>query len=160
MLPLSEIVKVTQAHTANPGSQTARNLLAKEAVTLIHGIEKASEAEFETNLLFPVDREKSHSAAEIISVWGDRVIKIPKREVVGEMIAKLARRVGAVKTRGAAEKIIKGGRMYHGLKNEKISDGMATVQEGWLVNVEVLLLRVYGYSCWVGRTRCQLGKAD
>ena len=142
LLPLSEIVKVAHAHTANPGSRTARNLLAKEAVTLIHGIEKASEAEFVTNLLFPVDGEKSLSAAEIISVWGDRVIKIPKREVVGEMIAKLARRVGAVKTRGAAENIIKGGGMYHGLNSEKISDGMATVQEGWLVDGEILLLRV------------------
>ena len=142
LLPLPEIATVTQAHIANPGSRTVRCLLAKEAVTLVHGVQMASEAEFVTNLLFPVEGEAAFSAAEIVSVWGDRVVKIPRAEVVGEMIAKLARRVGAVKTRGAAENIIKGGGMYIGLKHEKISDGMATVEEEWLVDGEVLLLRV------------------
>lgn len=70
LLPPLEIVKATHAHTANPGSRTARNLLAKEAVTIIHGIEKASEAEFVANLLFPLDGETTFSAVEIISVWG------------------------------------------------------------------------------------------
>jgi len=142
LLPLPEIAMVTQAHTANPGSRTVRGLLAKEAVTLVHGVRKASEAEFVTKLVFPPDGETAFSAAKIISVWGDRVVKIPRAEVVGELIAKLARRVRAVKTRSAAENIIRGGGMYIGLKNEKISDGMATVEEGWLVDGEVLLLRV------------------
>jgi len=101
----------------------------------------ASEAEFVTNLLFPVEGEAAFSAAEIVSVWGGRVVEIPRVEVVGEMIAKLARLGGAVKTRGSVENIIKGGGMYIGLKHEKISDGVATV-EGWLVDGEVLLLRV------------------
>ena len=39
------------------------------------------------------------------------------------------------------ENMIKGGRMYHGLIYAKISDGMATVEEGWLVDGNGLLLR-------------------
>ncbi|KAG0635566.1 hypothetical protein HOY80DRAFT_1056943 [Tuber brumale] len=142
LLPPSEIATVMHAHAANPESRAARSLLAKEVVTLIHGMGKALEAEFVTRLLFPIGEEAAFSATEIISVWGDRVVKIPRAEVIGEMIAKLARRVGAVKTRSAAENIIKGGGMYIGLKNEKVTDRMATVEEGWLVDGEILLLRV------------------
>ena len=67
-IPLLEIVTVTHTHTTNTGSQTARNLLANEAIIIRHGIENASEAEFVTNLLFPVDGETAFSATEIISV--------------------------------------------------------------------------------------------
>jgi len=63
-------------------------------------------------LLFPVEGEAAFSAAEIFSVWGDRVVKVPREGVFGEMIARLARREGAVKTRGAVENIVKGGGMY------------------------------------------------
>jgi len=142
LLPPSEIATAMHAHATNPESRTVRSLLAKEVVTLIHGIEKASEAEFVTKLLFPVGEEAAFSATEIISVLGDRVVKIPRAQVIGEMIAKLARRVRAVKSRGAAENIIEGGGMYVGLKNKKVSDRLATVEEEWLVDGEILLLRV------------------
>ena len=78
---------------------------------------------------------------EIVSVWGDRVVKMPRAQDVGEMISILARRVGDVKTSSAAENIIRGGGMCIGLGN-KICDGRAIVEEGWLVDGEVLLLRV------------------
>ncbi|PWW80007.1 putative tyrosyl-tRNA synthetase mitochondrial precursor [Tuber magnatum] len=129
LLPLSEISAVMGSHATNPESRAAPSLLAKEVVTLIHGVGKASEAEFITKLLFPVGEEASFSAANIISV-------------IGEMIAKLARRVGAVKSRSVAQSVIKSGGMYVGLKNQKISDPGATVEERWLVDGEVLLLRV------------------
>jgi len=48
LLPLLEIATVTQAHFANPGSRTVRCLLAKGAVTLVHGVQMASEAGFVT----------------------------------------------------------------------------------------------------------------
>ncbi|CUS15708.1 unnamed protein product [Tuber aestivum] len=142
LLPLSEISTVMDSHATNPESRAARTLLAKEVVTLIHGVGKASEAEFVTKLLFPVGGEAAFSAADIISVWGDRVIRVPRAEVIGEMIAKLSRRAGAVKSKSAAQNIIRSGGMYVGLKNEKVSDPAAVVEEGWLVDGEVLLLRV------------------
>ena len=74
-----------------------------------------------------MDGETAFFATETISVWGDQVVKIAETEVVEEIIAKLARQVGAVKTRGAAKNIIRGGGTYNGLKNENICDGMATV---------------------------------
>ncbi|CUS13834.1 unnamed protein product [Tuber aestivum] len=123
-------------HTTNPRSRTARNLLAKEAVALVHSIGNASEVEFITDLLFPVDEEAAFPAADVISVPGNRVIRISRIEVVGE-IAKLARQDGY-----SAENIIRSGGVYHGMKNEKIFDGMAMVKEWRLVDGKVLLFRV------------------
>ena len=98
---------------------------------------KASQTEFVANFLFPVDGGKGFSVAEIVSVRGDRVVKMPRAEVVGEIISMLAMPVGAVKRSRAAENIIRGGGMCIGLVN-RISEG-----EGWLVSVEVQLLGVW-----------------
>ncbi|PUU72488.1 hypothetical protein B9Z19DRAFT_1069727 [Tuber borchii] len=103
-----------QAYTVNPGSRTIQGPLAKEAVTLVHGVRKASETEFVTNLRFPVYGGKGFSKAEIVLVRGDQVGKMPSAEMVGEMISKFARWVVVVKWSSAADNIIRGGGMRIG----------------------------------------------
>lgn len=142
LLPLPEISSAISRHVARPERRVAHHLLAKEVVTLIHGPTEAATAEFTTHLLFPTGRQAKFSAAEIISAFGDKVAEVLREELVGEMLTKVVRRIGAVKTRAEALSAIQGGGMYVGLENEKVRDAKARVEEGWLVDGEALVVRI------------------
>lgn len=121
----------------NPKSRTPRNFLAKEGVTLIHGFGRALEAKLITQF-FPVNRETALPVPEIMSraALGDQVIGIPRAEVIQEYCGD----------------IIKGS-MYLGLKEKDISTRMATVEQRWLVDGEVLIQLAVWYSAEVLRDR-------
>jgi len=145
LLSLSDVSVVMEEHCKAPESRSAQHLLAKEVVTLIHGETKASRAFIQTQLLFRLDSDTmKFSAQEIIDAFdGDgRLIEVPKAGLVGEMVSKVMRRVGAVKTRGEADNILRGGGVYYGQEGEKIHDLKASVQEDWLLDGCILLLRV------------------
>jgi tyrosyl-tRNA synthetase len=142
LLSLPDISSTISRHAIHPELRTAHHLLAKEVVTLIHGPAKASEAELTTRLLFRTEaHHASPSAAEILSSFEDRIVVMPRQELVGEMLTKVARRVNAVNTRAEAENAIRGGGLYVGLENLKVRDVRAMVEEEWLVGGEVLIMR-------------------
>jgi tyrosyl-tRNA synthetase len=57
-------------------------------------------------------------------------------------VGKVMRRVGAAKTKGEAENVLKAGGVYVGVEKMKVADPKAVVEEGWLLEGQVLLLRV------------------
>lgn len=145
LLSLSQVATAIEAHNAVPESRSAQILLANEVVTLIHGESKAFQASIQTQLLFPPGaRAMQFSAQQIIDAFeGDgRLVDVPKTELVGEMVSKVMRRAGAVKTRGEADNIIRGGGVYCGLEGRRIDDIKASVQEDWLLGGQILLLRI------------------
>ncbi|CCX30054.1 hypothetical protein FPQ18DRAFT_356855 [Pyronema domesticum] len=137
----AEVVK----HMEQPDKRAAQHLLAKEVVTLIHGPEQAEKAGVMTQLLFPGEGEGlQFSASQVLGAFeGDaRLVEVPRGEVVGEMVGKVMRRVGAAKTKGEAENVLKAGGVYVGVEKMKVADPKAVVEEGWLLEGQVLLLRV------------------
>lgn len=145
LLPMSTVARELDVHAAFPEKRSAQNLLAREVVTMVHGEVKAGRAAIQTRLLFPAPgADLSYGAQEILENFKGShggVIEVPRDEVVGQLVSKLARRIGAVNTRGEADNMIKGGGLYVGLKNMKVCDVKARVEEGWLVDREVLVVR-------------------
>lgn len=145
LLSPSQIAIAMEKQTAAPESRSAQILLANEVVTLIHGGSKASQASIQTQLLFPPSSSAMRfSAQQIIDAFdGDgRLVDVPKTELIGEMVSKIMRRVGAVKTRSEADNIIRGGGVYYGQEGKRIDDMRASVQEDWLLGGQILLLRI------------------
>jgi len=144
LLSPSHIASIVERHSITPESRTAQHLLAKEVVTLIHGEAIASMAEIQTRLLFPVGSETTgFSARDILHAFSDgTVMDVPRVELVGEMVSKIMRKVGAARTRSEADNIIRGGGVYHGQGGERVQDIKACVAEEWLLDEEVLLLRI------------------
>lgn len=145
LLTPAEISAAVSLHAKAPEHRSAQHLLAREVVTLIHGEKKASRASVQTQLLFPTgEGGMGFSAQEILEAFeGDgRVVVIPRSELVGEMVSKVLRQVGAVKTRGEADNIIRGGGVYYGQEGRKVEDIKASVKEEWLLDGSILLLRV------------------
>jgi tyrosyl-tRNA synthetase len=123
-------------------------LLAKEVVTLVHGEAKASRAEIQTQLLFPTASSKIVKFSALVirnTFMGDeQMIDVPREELVGNLVSKVMRRVGAVKTRSEAENIIKSGGVYYGQEGNRIQGGdvKVLVQQSWLLDGEILLLKI------------------
>ncbi|KAH8149268.1 uncharacterized protein LAJ45_06808 [Morchella importuna] len=140
LLPLSTVSSVLEEHLTSPEKRRAQHLLASEVVMLIHGGEEAKRAELQTKLLFPAPGETMKvSAREILQLPG--VVEVPRSEVVGELVTKVARRIGVCKSKGEADNVVRGGGLYVGLGSEKVMDTKAKVEEEWLVDGEVLLVR-------------------
>jgi tyrosyl-tRNA synthetase len=146
LLPISKVAEELDTHFTSPDKRIAQHLLANEVVTMIHGAPTAARAAIQTRLLFPAPGDRpGFSAREILENFAGNqhggVIEVPRDEVVGQLVSKLARRIGAVNTRGEADNMIKGGGLYVGLENEKVADVKVRVEEEWLVDGEVLMVR-------------------
>lgn len=146
LLPISTVARELDTHFASPEKRSAQHLLAKEVVTMIHGETKAGRAGIQTRLLFPAPGDHlSFTGQEILENFAGSqhggVIEVPRDEVVGQLVSKLARKIGAVNTRGEADNMIKGGGLYVGVENRKVSDIKARVEEEWLVDGEILVVR-------------------
>lgn len=142
LLPIPTITEVLASYAAVPEKRGAQHMLAQEVVMLIHGGEAAKRAEMQTRLLFPAPGETAKfTVGEIVDGFGEGVVEVPRSEVVGEFVTKVARRVGAVKTKGEAENMVRGGGVYVGLGNERVGDVKTRVEERMLVGGEVLVLR-------------------
>jgi tyrosyl-tRNA synthetase len=145
LLSASQVAIAMEKHMAVPESRSAQILLANEVVALIHGESKASRASIQTQLLFPPSSSAVRfSAQQIIDAFDDdgRLVDVPKTELIGEMVSKVMRRVGAVKTRSEADNIVRGGGVYYGREGRRIGDVKASVQEDWLLDGQILLLRI------------------
>ncbi|KAL7270516.1 tyrosyl-tRNA synthetase [Rhizina undulata] len=144
LLPLPIISEVVAAHSSAPEKRGAQHLLAKEVVALIHGAEKAQRAENQTRVLFPFDGERVFSAEEVVEEFkGDkRMVEVPREELVGELLVKILRRVGAVGSRSEAENVVRQGGVYVGIENRRVLDAREVVEESMLVEGTVLLARV------------------
>lgn len=146
LLPIPTVARELAAHAASPEKRAAQHLLAGEVVTLVHGEASAGAAAMQTRLLFPAPGDRARfSAREILAHFAHSshggVVDVPRAEAVGQLVSKLARRIGAVRTRGEADNMIKGGGLYVGLDNRKVADVGARVEEEWLVDGEVLVVR-------------------
>lgn len=145
LLPMSAVARELASHLAAPEKRAAQHLLASEVVALIHGEASAGVAAAQTRLLFPGGDHHHHArptAREILDTFTGSTLDVPRAEVVGQLVSKLARRIGAVGTRGEADGVIKGGGLYVGVDNRKVADVKARVQEEWLVDGEVLVVRL------------------
>lgn len=141
LLPVSRVAEELEAHFEAPEKRRAQHLLAGEVVRLVHGGVKAGRAAVQTKLLFSAPGGVGLSAGEILEGFEGGVVEVPRGEVVGELVAKLARKIKAVGTRGEADNMIRGGGVYVGLENRKVEDVKARVEEEWLVDGEVLVVR-------------------
>lgn len=146
LLPISTVSRELATHLASPEKRAAQHLLAQEVVTLVHGEARAAQAAMQTRLLFPAPGDHARfTAQEILENFAGSkhggVVEVPRDEAVGQLVSKLARTIGAVGTRGEADNMIKGGGLYVGLDNRKVSDVRARVEEEWLVDGEVLVVR-------------------
>jgi tyrosyl-tRNA synthetase len=145
LLTTDQISATVAEHKRAPEARLAQHLLAKEVVTLIHGPQKAQHAQIQTQLLFPSgSTDLRFTAAQIIDAFKGEsgLVDVPRAELVGEMLSKVMRRVGAVKSKGEADNIIRGGGVYYGLEGKRVEDIKAAVQEDMLLDGSVLVLRV------------------
>lgn len=146
----------------------AQKRLASEVVELIHGGQAVRKAKVMSEMLFPSYQPAiavrpasgqngvgsgnvAHelSAEGIVEAFeGDKCLSIlPRKEVIGEYLTKVAAMAGAVKSRSEAETLVRQGGLYvsvgagvtNGLRK---AGGGEKVQEDLLVGGHVLLLRV------------------
>lgn len=142
LLSAAEIDRVVCSHTQSPERRIAQHCLAQEVVTLIHGKASACKAFVQTQLLY--HRGSALSSQQILDAFEGEscLVAMPKEEVVGAMVSKVIRGAGVVKSKSEAENILRGGGLYFGLEGTKIPDPKAVVEEGWLIDGSILLLRV------------------
>lgn len=129
-----------------------------EVVHLVHGKAAATKSRVMTELLFPSpasgEEKMALTAREIVAAFeGDkRLVELPRTEVLGDFVAKVAAKAGAVKTRSEAEALVRQGGLYViGGGNDGAGAGVGAprkvergekVEEGMLMGGEVLLVRV------------------
>ncbi|KAA8913019.1 putative tyrosyl-tRNA synthetase mitochondrial precursor [Sphaerosporella brunnea] len=143
LLPPPEISAAVAKHAEAPEMRSAQHLLAREVVTLIHGPQKAQRAQIQTQLLFPSPGAKHNfSADDIVDAFSGEMVDVPRNELVGEVAAKIMRRVAAVKSKSEAENVIRAGGVYWGLEGRRVEDTKAVVAQEWLLDGKVLVLRV------------------
>lgn len=141
LLPLeivSEIMKIFQSNTA---SKAAPYILAKEITTLIHGKDAATKAELATRILF--DDDHVANSKEILNTFKNDplLIRVSRHEVIGELISKVLRDLAILHSRAEAESLIKGGGLYINTHKRQVRDQFARVENDWLINDRVLILR-------------------
>ncbi|KAF8475803.1 hypothetical protein BDZ91DRAFT_710352 [Kalaharituber pfeilii] len=142
LLPLPDIQATVDRHARDPHLRLAQGTLAAEVVHLVHGPQASKSAALMTRLLFPSADANSAStstpppptAAELLVAFSadpKTLVALPRAEVVGQLVTKLAKTVGLARSRAEAETMVSQGGYWQG----------ETVQEEWLVDGEVLLMR-------------------
>ncbi|KAF2402742.1 hypothetical protein EJ06DRAFT_472314 [Trichodelitschia bisporula] len=116
-LPLPTIQETIKAHNVDPGKRIAQHLLARQFVELAHGAHAAEAAEAEHRALFAKRHTLNVSdlienTAEPGSKRSTPAIFLPRSAVFGQSFASVLHSAGAVKSLGAAKRLIKSGGAY------------------------------------------------
>ena len=114
-LPLDEIARLEALEGA--GINDAKKALADAATTMLHGAEEAQKARSAAEAAF----EQGRLSADLPSV------ELPREEVIGQMIAAVATRVGLIVSNGEARRLAQGGGLR--LNDEAIADGARVLTE-------------------------------
>jgi tyrosyl-tRNA synthetase len=145
LLPIQEIKAVMERHNQRPEDRVAQKTLAREVVHMLHGEETAIKAEVQSAVLFGKGSDAgSTSIADAILQSFDKndIVKIKRENVVGELLAKVMKTAAGM-SRGQANSILKAGGVYVGPGGKhRISEELAQVDPGWLVEDRLLLLRI------------------
>lgn len=144
LLPEEEAAKILEKHRKAPEKHTAQYALAREVVTMVHGGKSAANAAVQTQLLFPAEGAQPLSAKDVLEAFegSEKLVKIPKSELVGEKLVDALVKVRAVKARPEAKQVLKAGGVYVGQEGSKVTGMGATVEESWFLDGQVLLIRL------------------
>ncbi|KAJ3064057.1 tyrosyl-tRNA synthetase [Podochytrium sp. JEL0797] len=118
-----EVDALMARHEASPESHFPQRTLAYEVTHLVHGSENAKRSEIKSRLLYDTDRGSDQlSVSDILDAFeGDnRLVRLPRDQVVGKTVAEVAARSGSVKSVSAARKLVSSGGLY--LNNVKVVD--------------------------------------
>lgn len=144
LLPLTKIEELISKHQEAPHERVAHRALASEVVELIHGIEALEKAEERTKTLFSTANSNllTMSGQELVGAFGEKVIKLPWDAIMGNTITHALKTLNIVPSAAAARKMVRSGGVYMGREGEKIIDPAQKIKKLWLLDGNVLLMRV------------------
>ncbi|KNC87332.1 tyrosyl-tRNA synthetase [Sphaeroforma arctica JP610] len=139
--PLDEISQIMVAHQNAPELRTAQKALAKSVTQLVHGEEATLQAIATTDSFFAQGKDaKPTSSRDILERYsGAPSVSIPITDLTSMSVIDLALKAGAVKSKGAARRLITAKGLY--LNNETITDPNQKLTEGDAIDDSVTLLR-------------------
>jgi tyrosyl-tRNA synthetase len=125
LMPIEEIMALTEGHAADPGARQLQKRLAREVTTFVHGEEECKSAILTTEKLFSgdaADNIRSMSESDILaSMEGVPTFQISKDEIeAGLDIVTLLASTGIFPSKGEARKTVQGGGVS--VNREKIAD--------------------------------------
>ncbi|KAI8970239.1 putative tyrosine-tRNA ligase [Mycotypha africana] len=142
LLTKEQIKDIMVEHERLPEKHMAQKALADEATELIHGAMGLRKAQTATQVLFG-DSLDNLSGDHIIEAFRNdynRFKRLPRSEVIGCSIDRLAAKTSAAKSKSDAQKKMKSGGLY--FNNQRVSDYKQTVMETDLIDGKVCVLRV------------------
>lgn len=145
LLPMERIAAIMAAHEEHPSARKANHILAGELVTLIHGKDVQERVSVATRLLFPDEEGATKvevSADAILNAFKDdsRLVRMKRSEVIDQKIGYILRHCQMVQSGKEAKQLIDGGGLnYRG--NHRVKSAHDLVDDSWLVDSRVLLLR-------------------
>jgi tyrosyl-tRNA synthetase len=125
LMPMEEIIALTDAHAADPGARQLQKRLAKEVTTFVHGEEECATAISTTEKLFSVnaaDNIRSMGEAEILaSMEGVPTFNVSMAELAAGLdVVSFLAGTGIFPSKGEARKTVQGGGVS--VNREKVSD--------------------------------------
>jgi tyrosyl-tRNA synthetase len=125
LMPMEEIIALTDAHAADPGARQLQKRLAREVTTFVHGEEECATAISTTEKLFSGDAAeniRSMGEAEILaSMEGVPTFNVSMAELAaGIDVVSLLAGTGIFPSKGEARKTVQGGGVS--VNREKVSD--------------------------------------
>lgn len=125
LMPMEEIIALTDAHAADPGARQLQKRLAREVTTFVHGEEECATAISTTEKLFSgdaADNIRSMGEAEILaSMEGVPTFNVSMAELAAGMdVVSFLAGTGIFPSKGEARKTVQGGGVS--VNREKVSD--------------------------------------
>jgi tyrosyl-tRNA synthetase len=125
LMPMEEIIALTDAHAADPGARQLQKRLAREVTTFVHGEEECATAISTTEKLFSGDAAeniRSMGEAEILaSMEGVPTFNVSMAELAaGVDVVSFLAGTGIFPSKGEARKTVQGGGVS--VNREKVSD--------------------------------------
>ena len=145
-LPLEEIKSLEEQHNSDPGQRIAHKRLADEVTKFVHGEEGLKKAQVASAILFgkaiDLAELKKFKLADIESSSFASVPKeyLPRNEVLGVEITKVAATAKMTPSRGEAKRTVAAGGLY--LNNTRVNTEDFKISEEDLIDDSFVLLKV------------------
>ncbi|KAJ3031873.1 UNVERIFIED_CONTAM: tyrosyl-tRNA synthetase [Siphonaria sp. JEL0065] len=140
------IAELMSKHEKSPELHLPQRTLAYEVTHLVHGPEASKRSQTKSHLLYDTDKVSSDASPltsqDILDAFeGDnRLVSLPRHQVIGASITQVATNAGATKSISAARKLIASGGLY--INNVKVaSDSLTVSLEEHALDQAVVLLR-------------------
>lgn len=150
LLSLEEVEGILDRHKGKEKERSAQRALADHITALIRGKETMEKCRMWTSVLFAQDKVAALSrldANSLVKMEDDVLVKVGKDEAVGVDITKVLVRLGMVKSRGEAKRLVSGGGVYvnnrqilpdDGVREEDVVQGLCLVRAGKGAAVRVI----------------------